>query len=279
MDFTKIHGTGNDFIIINNTKVGLSDTMLVNFARRICKRKYSIGADGIIVIEHATSNADFRVDFYDTAGSVAQICSNGVRCAARYAYENLIAWENMNIETIAGNVYAWRIDKRTYKVKLNNPSIINLENKITIDSIEYDYSYIELGNPGLPHVVIRYKGLYNINNCDIVKLARKLIGAERFITGSKVSFYDIMDDNVVIRTYERGVEDLTLACGSAAGATAVVISLKNELPHKSIKFMSEGGELTVQIDKSNKNIIENIYLIGDTNIVATGKIVDEDLHY
>lgn len=283
MEFTKIQGAGNDFIIINNTKIGLSESKQSNLAKRICKRKYSIGADGLIVIEHAKSNADFKMNFFNSDGSVAEMCGNGARCVARYAYENRIAWENMIIETMAGNISVWRIDKRTYKVKLNNPSFIDLVNKIDIDNVEYDYSYIELGNPGIPHVIIRYKGLNNIgnidNNCDILELARKIRQNKKFIKGSNVSFYDIIDnDNIVIRTYERGVENFTLACGTAAGATGTVISLKNELPHKSIKLLFEGGELTVQVDKSDKNIIENIYLIGDTNIVATGKIMDEDLY-
>ena len=279
MEFSKIHGTGNDFIIIDNTKIGLSESRLSNLAKRICKRKYSIGADGLIVIEHAKGNADFRMDFYNSDGSMAEMCGNGALCASRYAYENKIAWENMMIETISGNIAANRIDKRTYKIRLNNPSTINLENKININDNEYDYSYIELGKPGLPHAIIRYKGLNNINNCDILELARKIREDKKFSNGSNVSFYDIIDDSVAIRTYERGVENFTLACGSAAGATGVVISLKNELPQKSIRFISEGGELTVQIDKSNKNVIENIYLIGDTNIIATGKIIDEDLWF
>ena len=277
MEFTKIQGTGNDFIVIDNTKIGLSESKLSNLAKRICKRKYSIGADGLIVLEHANGNADFRMNYYNADGSMAEMCGNGARCVARYAYENRIAWENMVIETVSGNISVWRIDKRTYKVKLNNPTLIYLENKINIDNVEYDYSYIELGNPGLPHVVIKYKGLKNIDIYDILELAKKIREDKKFIKGSNVSFYDIIDDSVVIRTYERGVENFTLSCGTAAGATGAVISLKNELPHKSLKLMSKGGELTVQIDKSDKNIIENMYLIGDTNIVATGKIIDEDL--
>lgn len=277
MEFTKIQGTGNDFIVLDNTKIGLYEYKLSSLAKRICKRKYSIGADGLIVIEHANSNADFRMNFYNADGSMAEMCGNGARCVARYAYENRIAWENMNIETMSGNVSAWRIDKRTYKIRLNNPSLIYLDNKINIDNIDYDYSYIELGNPGLPHVVIRYKGLNNIENCGILELARKIREDKTFIKGSNVSFYDIIDDSVVIRTYERGVERFTLSCGTAAGATGAILSLKNEIPHKSIRIIPEGGELTVHIDKSSKNTIENIYLIGDTNIVATGKIIDEDL--
>lgn len=300
MEFTKIQGTGNDFIIIDNTKIGLSESKLSILASRVCKRKYSIGADGFIAIEHSNSNADFRMNFYNSDGSMAEMCGNGARCVARYAYENKIAGERMLIETVSGNIYAWRIDKRTYKVKLNNPTLIYLENKINIDDTEFDYSYIELGNPGLPHVVIKYKGLNNTDNCDILELARKIRENKRFVKGSNVSFYDIIsatsikiedgyledsvhqdhdiiDNSVVIRTYERGVENFTLACGTAAGAAAAVISLKKELPQNNIKLISDGGELTVEIDKSDKNIIENIYLIGDTNIVATGKITDEDL--
>ena len=277
MEFTKIQGTGNDFIIIDNTKVGLPEYKLSSLAKRLCKRKFSIGADGLIVIEHATNNADFKMSCFNTDGSMAEMCGNGAICVARYAFENRIAWENMVIQTTAGDVQAWRLDKRTYKVKLNNPSIIELENMIYIDDVNYEYSYIELGNPGVPHAIILYKGLNDTSNSDIYDLARKIRGNKRFIKGTNVTFYDIINENVIIRTFERGVENFTLACGTAAGSTAFVISLKNLLSNKCINLLTEGGELKVQIDKNNKNIIENIYLIGDTNIVAIGKVIDEDL--
>lgn len=312
MEFTKIQGTGNDFIIIDNRKYSLTIEEISALAKNICRRKYSIGADGLISIEYPSKNTDFKMNFFNSDGSMAEMCGNGARCAARYVYENKKLsdlrknqselqeilntlqtnhCEKMLIEAGSGIVPAWRIDKRRYKISLNNPTLINLENKINIDGTEIDYSYVELGNPGLPHVAIRYKNLINVKNCDIVDLARKIRENKIFNKGSNVSFYDIIDDYsefpvskeaheqvaVILRTYERGVENFTLACGTAAGAVATVITLKNKISQNNIRLISEGGELNVEINKTDENIIEDIFLIGDTNIVAIGKIIDEDL--
>lgn len=298
MEFTKIQGTGNDFIIIDNRKYSLTIENISVLAKNICKRKYSIGADGLISIEHPSDNADFKMNFFNSDGSMAEMCGNGARCAARYFYENKISnvlqtncYEKILIEAGSGMVPAWRVDKRKYKIRLNNPTLISLENKINIDCTEIDYSYVELGNPGLPHVAIRYKNLINIENCDILDLARKIRENKIFNNGTNVSFYDIIDscskslvsntiyekDTVIIRTYERGIEDFTLACGTAASAVATIIILKNELYQKSIRLIPEGGELNVEINKTDENIIKDIFLIGDTNIIAIGKIIDEDL--
>lgn len=298
MEFTKIQGTGNDFIFIDNRKYFLTKEKISILAKHICKRKYSIGADGLIAIEDSYSNADVKMNFFNSDGSMAEMCGNGARCIARYVYEDRLLeslgenkLEEVIIESTSGIVPAWRVDERKYKIRLNEPTLIDLDNTINIDGNEIKYSYVELGNPGLPHVAINHKNLNNIEKYDILDLARKIRGDKRFIKGSNVSFYDIIDDNiehninntsyepgdVIIKTYERGVENFTLACGTAAGAIAAVISLKNELPQKSINLISEGGKLSVEIDKSDENNIENIYLIGDTNIVASGLILDEDL--
>lgn len=311
VEFTKIQGTGNDFIIIDNRKYSLTIEEISVLAKNICRRKYSIGADGLISIEYPSDNADFKMNFFNSDGSMAEMCGNGARCAARYVYENKKSsdlkknqnelqtisnalqtnyCEKMLIEAGSGIVPAWRIDKRKYKISLNNPTLISLENKINIDGTEINYSYVELGNPGLPHVAIKYKNLINIKNCDILDIARKIRENKIFNKGSNVSFYDIIDnsklpmnntryeqDTVIIRTYERGVENFTLACGTAAGAVATVIRLKNEISQNNIRLISEGGELNVEINKTDENTIKGIFLIGDTNIVAIGKIIDEDL--
>lgn len=312
MEFTKIQGTGNDFIIIDNRKYSLTIEEISILAKNICRRKYSIGADGLISIEYPSGNADFKMNFFNLDGSIAEMCGNGARCAARYVYENkksrdlqknqnelqeisnslqINPYEKILIEAGSGIVPAWRIDRRKYKISLNNPTLISLENKINIDETEIDYSYVELGDPGLPHVAIRYKNLINVKNCDIVDLARKIRENKIFNKGSNVSFYDIIDNYsefpvsketheqaaVIIRTYERGVENFTLACGTAAGAVATVITLKNEISQNNIRLISEGGELDVEISKTEEDIIKDIFLIGDTNIVAIGKIIDENL--
>lgn len=284
MQFSKIQATGNDFIIIDNIKYSLSNDKLSSLAKVICKRKLSIGADGLIAVDKSY-NADIKMIFFNSDGSTAEMCGNGSRCIARYAYENKLAPECMSIETTAGIVYAYRQNKRCYKIKLNNPMNITLYGEITIDGVDYQYSYMELGNPGIPHVLIRYKDIKDADTERIYTLAKKIRYNNLFSKGTNVSLYDIMNDVVYVKTYERGVEDFTLACGTGVAATAITTLLKNEINKNTIVVITNGGELTVTIDSSLSKsmdkaidyIVSNVYLIGDTNIIAVGEIIDENL--
>lgn len=275
MKFTKIQGAGNDFIIMNNLELKIPVEKLSDLAIKLCTRRMSLGADSLMVVDSPTSDGDFKMRFYNADGTAGEMCGNGARCIARYAYENKIAKEYMTIETIAGNVYATRIDTRKYKIKLNNPEITNLDIDISINDKSYKCSYIELGNPGLPHAVIKVDTL---DKNELRALAQKIRYYEGFPKGANVNFYTVIGDNELsLITFERGVEDFTLACGTGCGSTALVSILNGFCTkNKPIILNALGGTLCVDIEFRNGNV-ENLYLIGDTNIIAIGEIYDEDL--
>ncbi len=277
MEFTKIQGAGNDFIIINNMKLKLSLDNIPAIAKKLCKRKVSLGADGFMVVDFPDGDADFKMRFYNSDGSIGEMCGNGARCIARYAYTNNIAGKNMKFETLAGMISAEITEGRMVKVKLNNPEKIILDSDVEIDSQRYECSYIELGNPGIPHAVVKYPDLQNTDENQIFDLGRKIRFYKGFAKGANVNFFDILDETTaVVKTYERGVEDFTLACGTGSGSAAVALVLKGYLKGNRVKIVVPGGELFIEIERVD-NKIENLFLIGDTNIIAVGEIMDEDL--
>ena len=121
--FYKIQGAGNDFILIDNRELNFSSEQLTKFTARVCSRRVSVGADTLIAIETARDNGDFYARFFNADGSEAEMCGNGARCVARWAYETGTTKDKMVIETIAGNVPAERLDSRTYRVQLNSPTV------------------------------------------------------------------------------------------------------------------------------------------------------------
>ena len=277
MEFMKIQGAGNDFIVINNMNLKISLDKVPAIAQKLCTRKVSLGADGLMVVDYADGDADFKMRFYNSDGSIGEMCGNGARCIARYAYVNNIASKKMKFETGAGIVSAEMLEKRLVKVELNKPEKINLHADVEIDGVNYECSYIELGNPGLPHAVVKYEGLENTKEQEIFDLGRKIRFYKDFPKGANVNFFDIIDHTTaIVKTYERGVEDFTLACGTGSGSTAVALLLKGYLKGNRVKIVVPGGVLFIEVEIENDNV-QKLYLIGDTNIIATGQIMDEDL--
>lgn len=276
MEFFKMQGAGNDFIIINNMILNIPVDKLSLIAKKLCQRKVSIGADGFMVVDYPDGDADFKMRFYNRDGSIGEMCGNGARCISRYAYVNKIAGKKMTFETGAGIVKSEIVEERLVKVLLNNPEVVELYNDIEIDGINYECSYIELGNPGLPHAVVKY----NLQDADENKLREagsKIRYYNGFPKGANVNFFEILNENTaLVKTYERGVEDFTLACGTGSASTAVALMLKGYLTGHNAKIIVDGGELFIEVEKID-NKIEKLYLIGPTNIVAIGEVMDEDL--
>lgn len=278
MEFTKMQGAGNDFIVINNMKLNIPVKKISAIAKKVCQRKVSLGADGFMVVDYPEGDADFKMRFYNSDGSIGEMCGNGARCISRYAHVNNIANKKMKFETTAGIVYSEVLEGRQVKVKLNNPEVIILDNDIEIDGVKYECSYVELGNPGLPHAVVKYPNLKNTDEKEIFALGRKIRNYEGFKKGANVNFFEVIDNSTaVVKTYERGVEDFTLACGTGSASVAVVLLLKEYLRNNKVKIIVPGGELFIETEIED-NKINKLYLIGDTNIIAIGKITDEDLY-
>ena len=252
-----MNGAGNDFMVIDarGTQLDLSAAAL-----ELCKLT---GADGFMAVDRS-DKADFKLHFYNSDGSRGEMCGNGSRCICRFAYENGIAGEAMTVETDAGIVYGWRIDQSQYKVKLNNPGILDLQRKP-------DCAYIELGSPGVPHAVKEVEGL-TWEQADALKpMAKSLRHDPAFPKGANTNLYTWLDETTVrILTFQRGVEDYTLACGTGSASTAVTLWAREKLPGGKLTVKNKGGDLTVTVEGQN-GTVSALYLEGPTEVV---KIMD-----
>jgi diaminopimelate epimerase len=277
MFFCKMQGAGNDFIIINNIEEGIPPQKFPQMAKRLCARKLSIGADGLMVVEKAQEGGNIRMRLFNADGSEAEMCGNGARCISRYAYEEGIAGEHITIETIAGNVEAERLSARSYRIKLQRAGVITEGRTVEAAGKKYKYTYIELGNPGVPHIVVEIPGLKDLDKDPLRTLGRQLRYHKDFPKGANVNFYELINSNsVLLLTYERGVEDFTLACGTGSGSTALSLKLGGKLPGNSLELNVPGGLLTVDLKQAEGGEYD-LYLTGDTNIIARGEVLDEDL--
>lgn len=283
MNFTKMHGAGNDFIIVNNMDGGIKPEDFPKLAAALCRRRLSIGADGLMIVGQPKGDGDFYMHFYNSDGSEGEMCGNGARCISRYGYEKGLAKETIRVETKAGLVIGQRNASDSYTVRLNDPSVLILDSPVTVDGVTYDCSYMELGNPGLPHAVVHLPGLVPEEDNTLRELGRKIRFYHEFPKGANVNFYDLLPDGTVNElTFERGVEDFTLACGTGTGCTAAVLAMKGLISSDEAVVHMMGGTLRVRVsvDRSKASLIhENIgsaakdlYLTGPAVIVAEGEI-------
>ena len=248
-----MNGAGNDFMVIDARDQLLDFSSL---ALSLCKLT---GADGFMAAD-VSDNADFKLHFYNSDGSRGEMCGNGARCICRFAYENGIAGDTMTVETDAGIVYGWRLSESQYQVKLNNPGIVDLQRKA-------DCAYIELGDPGVPHAVMEVPGLTWEQKEELRPMAKALRHDPAFPKGANANLYTRLDDTTIrILTFERGVEDYTLACGTGSASTAVALWLREKFPGGKLTVKNPGGDLTVTVDGKN-GIVSALYLEGPTEIV------------
>ena len=277
MQFWKMNGAGNDFIILNNIQEGLPAEAFPVLARTLCTPHRSLGADGFMVVEPAQGEGDFRMRFYNSDGSVGEMCGNGARCICRYGYETGLAGPTQRVETTAGLVIGERISQRAYRVRLNDPTTLSLHEELEAEGAVWPCAYVELGNPGLPHAVVPYPGLAGADPQALFRLGRALRNHPRFPKGANVNFYEITGpDQVLEKTYERGVEDFTLACGTGTGSVVTVLTLLGQVSGQGVQVTMAGGVLTVDVERQGDQVT-GLYLTGPTNLVAKGEIFDEDL--
>lgn len=277
MKFWKMNGAGNDFLVLNNLEEHLPADVFPIIARILCERHLSIGADGFMVVDAPTQGGDYKMLFFNSDGSMGEMCGNGARCICRYGYENGLAGETQTVETTAGIVTGRRIDSRLYQIRLNDPTTIQLDCPVEVDGVKYACSYVELGDPGLPHAVIPYHDLRNADANALRELGRKLRWSPVFPKGANVNFYEIIgEDHIYERTFERGVEDFTYACGTGTGSVAAVLTLRGKVSGRGVRADMTGGTLFVDVERVHSHIA-GLYLTGPTNIVCKGEVTDEDL--
>lgn len=272
--YTKMQGTGNDFIIIDNRIYNFDFSTLSILSKKICKRRLSIGADGFMVIENS-KKADFKMIFFNSDGTIGEMCGNGARCIVKYGYFNIVSSEYISVETDSGIINGQIIDEKNISVKLNSPHNIKLNIKYSYCKNDYEISYVELGYPSLPHCIVNCKNLSSISNQELYDLAKNLRHNTIFPKGANVNFYEIQKDgSIFIKTYERGIEDFTLSCGSGSASTALILFLKNKA--KDISHIKvSGGDLYVKIKKTNSSF--DLSLIGNAVFISDGIILDENL--
>lgn len=277
MHFIKMNGAGNDFIILNNLEEHIPHDQFPAIARTLCHRHLSIGADGLMVVESPLQGGDYRMLFYNSDGSQGEMCGNGARCICRYGCENGLAGETQTVESPSGIVTGTRIDRQNYRIRLTDPSVVDLHRPAEVSGQIWDCSYIELGDPGLPHAVVPYPGLSDMTMDSLRALGKSLRWHPAFPKGANVNFYEITaPDRITELTYERGVEDFTYACGTGTGSTVLALTLLGKVSGRDVVVTVPGGTLRVTIDRKGENV-RNTWLTGPTNIVCEGQVRDENL--
>ncbi len=277
MEFHKMNGAGNDFIILNNLTEHIPWDRFPAIARTLCHRHLSIGADGLMVVEKATGDCDFRMLFYNSDGSEGEMCGNGARCICRYGYEMGLSGEVQRVESPSGTVTGRRIDGRNYRVRLTDPTVIDLDRTLEVEGASYPCAYVELGTPGLPHLVVEVKDLEHKTMDDLRRLGAALRSHPALPKGANVNFYQITGpDEVLELTFERGVEDFTYACGTGTGSMVLALTLRGLVSGEDVKVKVPGGLLRITVDRDCCSI-KNLYLTGPTNMVCRGTVTDEDL--
>ena len=278
MEFWKMNGAGNDFIVVDDRQDAIPVEKWPEIIRTVCERHMSIGADGFMVVKKPTYGGDYKMLFFNSDGSMGEMCGNGARCICRYGYENGLAGEVQKVETTAGLVTGWRVDRRLYRVRLNDPCNMRLDGKAEVDDATYDCAYVELGDPGIPHAAVPMKGLKNFDTQTLFQLGRKLRFYKDFPKGANVNFYEIIGpDHVYERTYERGVEDFTYACGTGTGSVVTVLTLLGKVSGKNVRVDMTGGTLYIDVERDGNGHVTDLFLTGPTNIVCKGEITDEAL--
>ena len=279
MRFWKMNGAGNDFLLLNNMEEQLPAASFPDLARKLCERHLSIGADGLMVVDHPTEGGDYRMRFYNSDGSMGEMCGNGARCICRYGYETALAGTRQSVETTAGLVTGERIDNRNYRIRLNDPSVIRLTFPIRLGSQNHLCSYVELGNPGIPHAVVPIQDLAHADENALRELGRAIRFYPDFPKGANVNFYELLgEDRILERTFERGVEDFTYACGTGTGSVVTVLTLLGKVSGWHVRVETRGGTLFVDVEREDSHVT-GLYLTGPTNIVCKGEIFDEELEF
>ncbi len=269
--FTKMQGNGNDFIVIANWEGRFSDEALRDLALDLCRRRLSIGADGLMVVEKSTKG-DLRMRIFNRDGSEGEMCGNGARCIARYAFEKGLAGENMVIDTLAGPIGA-RVTPPYATLEMGTLKTADVaRNQVFIFAgRKIRYSQLVVG---VPHSVV-FQDPGNERSMEEPGAVARAFQAERerFPVGTNVNFLKVTGQrDLDLRTYERGVDDFTLSCGtgSTAGAAAAWIE---GLVQSPVAVQNPGGINTVLIEEEKPGILR-LHLKGLTTIVAEGVCFD-----
>ncbi|MCA6079504.1 MAG: diaminopimelate epimerase [Endomicrobium sp.] len=267
VNFSKLTAAGNDFILIDNRKNIIAEKDCQTLAKKLCDRKYSIGADGLILLEKSASK-DFRMKYFNSDGSYASMCGNGGRSVAKFAYDLGIANSKMVFETDAGIINAEILPQDRIKLDLYNPKDLKKGIKIEADGEEFDVDFV---NTGVPHAIIF---VADVEKIDVFKYGKAVRYHKAFApAGTNVNFVKVIkeDNTLLVRTYERGVEGETLACGTGITASGIISVLRG-FARSPVNIIARGGDrLSVSLKNLNDRI-SDVVLEGPALIVFKGVI-------
>ncbi len=272
--FRKMAATGNDFVVIDNRKKIVTEP--ARFAREICDRHRGVGADGLLLLEtpHPRPSplrgegkgegVNYRLRIFNADGSEAEACGNGFRCVALLAHEKLGFGKKHRFESLAGIIDA-EVKGGRVRVRLMDPKEFKDREKLALNGRELHYYFIRVG---VPHVVVFVEGLSKL---PVFEIGREIRFHPRFQpAGTNVNFVEIAGSgSIAVETYERGVEENTLACGTGSTASAIV-SAKAGYVEPPVSVKTRGGEILTVDFKRKQNQISDVYLEGETRFVFEG---------
>ncbi len=252
--FSKYQGAGNDFIIIDNRdhSVNLTQKQIAN----LCERRFGVGADGLMLLENHPK-LDFNMRYFNADGNEGSMCGNGGRCLAAFAKSLSIIGSKTTFNTIDG----------AHKALIKQKDIVALQMQDVKDVLKIDKNYFV--DTGSPHYVIFTR---NIKDIDVFTEGKKIRNSKHFAPkGTNVNYVEINDHKLFVRTYERGVENETLSCGTGVTATAICASVKLKSAKDSYDISTRGGVLNVTFQKQPNNAFTNIWLTGPAKFVFKGE--------
>ena len=256
LTFYKYQGTGNDFIIIDNFNQTAPPLTVCNI-KQLCNRKFGIGADGLMLL-NKKDGVDFEMIYFNSDGNESSMCGNGGRCLVKFAH----------LMGIHKSVYHFTATDGEHFAEIESDGTVKLQMQ-QVNSVTQHTGHAVL-NTGSPHYV---KLVNDVNKTDVVASAREIRYSNDFeAEGINVNFVETIDeDTIFVRTYERGVENETLSCGTGVTAAALVCA-HNDKGFNSVEVKTPGGNLRVEFDKTDDQHFENIWLCGPAEFVFKGEI-------
>jgi diaminopimelate epimerase len=269
--FFKMNGAGNDFIIVDNRDLSLTKELDGDTIAALCDRHRGIGADGLLAVEPAQKGADFRFRYYNADGGEAEMCGNGARCFGRFtAHLGEIVLKKVTFETIAGTLAAEMVGDDV-RIAMSEPKDLKMNTDAKVPGLDATLHFV---NTGVPHVVVFLESAEALDNFDVYNNGNAIRNHTAFApAGTNANFAAVLaPDHISIRTYERGVEDETLACGTGMVASALVHHLLTGAP-SPIKVDVEGGDtLEIGFEKTGDQSFKNVTLTGPADFVYEGEI-------
>ncbi len=274
LPFMKLSGAGNDFVIINNLNeiIDSKDAKFMDFVSKVCQRRMSVGADGVLLVEQS-EDVDFRMRYFNADGGEVETCGNGARCISKFAFLHGIVSEKMRFLTNAG-IYEAEIVGDNVKVGMSDPTDIRINVPLHLEDGVHKVGF---ANSGVPHVVFFVDDLEATDVFDIGQQTRYHNDFKP--AGTNANFISIHSQELIaIRTYERGVENETLACGTGSIASAIVSATLGKVKSPVSVKTASGIVLKIHFDLDN-DVAKNVYLEGDARVIFTGELTSGAWNY